>query len=223
LGTLGERRSGVILDDHPLWLQAVGRSLAEIGVEVVGATTDPDRALALLEAAQPDLFITDVPRGPDDELVTACMVRALERVPGLKVVVLSAREDRASIEHALRHGAIAYVKKSAHPDDLAVTVRQMFHRSFYVPLGAASPGAGTTDESPRGSNGTLTPRELDVLRLVAEGHSNVEVAKMLWITEQTVKFHLSNSYRKLGVTNRTEAAHWYLTRVPSPSQGSASG
>jgi DNA-binding NarL/FixJ family response regulator len=223
LDTLGERRSGVILDDHPLWLQAVGRALADIGVEVVGATTDPDRALALLEAVQPDLFITDVPRGPDDEVVTACMVRALERVPGLKVIVLSAREDRASIEHALRHGAVAYVKKCAHPEDLAVTVRQAFQHSFYLALGAASSGPETGHEFPRGSNGTLTRRELDVLRLVAEGHSNVDVAKALWITEQTVKFHLSNSYRKLGVANRTEAAHWYLTSRPRRSPGSASG
>ena len=100
--------------------------------------------------------------------------------------------------------------KTAHPDDVASAVRQAFDHSVYLagsprPIGGgAAPAQAPAAESPVG----LTRRELEILRLVAEGHSNSQLARMLWVTEQTVKFHLSNIYRKLGVANRTEASRW---------------
>jgi DNA-binding NarL/FixJ family response regulator len=98
------------------------------------------------------------------------------------------------------------VVKTAHPDDLASAVRQVFDHSIYMG-GARRRRTGTSSqvfERPPG----LTRRELEILRLAAEGLSNAELAKMLWVTEQTVKFHLSNIYRKLDVANRTEASRW---------------
>jgi DNA-binding CsgD family transcriptional regulator len=86
-------------------------------------------------------------------------------------------------------------------------MRQAFTHSVYV---APSRAAARAWAAPAGGQMPLgvTPREAEILRLVAEGHSNADVARMLWIAEQTVKFHLSNIYRKLNVSNRTEASRW---------------
>ena len=92
-------------------------------------------------------------------------------------------------------------------EDLAYAMRQAFEHSVFV---AASP-SGAAPCGPHRSRGdarAVTRREAEILRLVAEGHSNADVARMLWIAEQTVKFHLSNIYRKLNVSNRTEASRW---------------
>ena len=109
--------------------------------------------------------------------------------------------------------------KTAHPDDLASAIRQAFEHSVYLagarPVHTAAPKPQPGDDS-RG----LTRRELEILQLVAEGHSNAQLAKMLWVTEQTVKFHLSNIYRKLDVANRTEASRWAQVRglLPAPAR-----
>jgi DNA-binding NarL/FixJ family response regulator len=123
-----------------------------------------------------------------------------------KVIVLTASPDAEYIEAALACGASAYVLKTAHPDDLRATVRQAFRHSIYLPRRSA-PRTGVASELQQNPH-DLTRRELEILYLVAEGHSNAKLAKMLWVTEQTVKFHLSNIYRKIGVANRTEASRW---------------
>jgi DNA-binding NarL/FixJ family response regulator len=96
--------------------------------------------------------------------------------------------------------------KTAHPDDLRATVRQAFNHSIYLPRRTAR--RTSVDAEIRDEPHDLTRRELEILSLVAEGHSNAKLAKMLWVTEQTVKFHLSNIYRKIDVSNRTEASRW---------------
>ena len=125
----------------------------------------------------------------------------------VRSIVLSMHADSQVIDAALAAGASAYVVKTAHPEDLASAVRQAFSHSVYLASSrAAEPTAAEkpkVDDSPG-----LTRRELEILRLVAEGHSNAQLARMLWVTEQTVKFHLSNIYRKLDVANRTEASRW---------------
>jgi DNA-binding NarL/FixJ family response regulator len=120
--------------------------------------------------------------------------------------VLSSHTSTDYIDRALEAGAVAYVVKSAHPDDLASAIRQAFNHSVFFAGGR--PAAPRAVERPNVETLDLTRREQEILRLVAEGHSNAKLAKMLWVTEQTVKFHLSNTYRKLGVSNRTEAARW---------------
>src|SRR5438046_2232395 len=130
---------------------------------------------------------------------------ASERAPDTKTIVLSENEERVFIEGSLQAGAVAYVVKSVHPDDLATTIRQVFEHSVYLPPAASSNTVAMTrprDRTP------LTRRETEILQLTAEGYSNAQMAKMLWVTEQTIKFHLSNIYRKLDVANRTEASRW---------------
>jgi DNA-binding NarL/FixJ family response regulator len=122
--------------------------------------------------------------------------------------VLGESQDTSAIDAAFDAGAVAYVFKSAHPDDLASAIRQAFEVSiFLAPTRWVAPPSVASKTTADATPG-LTKREFEILQLVSEGHSNGELAKMLWVTEQTVKFHLSNVYRKLNVANRTEASRW---------------
>jgi DNA-binding NarL/FixJ family response regulator len=199
-----DERTAVLLDPHPLWLDAVEHVLSRNGIAVIGRTTNADHALALIEELQPTLLVAE----PGADGLSA--IREMcKHSPGLKVIVLSATSEPEHIQAAFVAGAVAYVLKTAHPEDVEVAIRQVFQRSVFVP----SPSAVSTANGD-GTLGrpdalrALTQRELEILRLVAEGRSNGQVARALWVTEQTVKFHLSNIYRKLDVANRTEASRW---------------
>ncbi|HWH54600.1 MAG TPA: response regulator transcription factor [Gaiellaceae bacterium] len=210
-------RSAVLLDPHPLWLDAVEGVLSNLDVAVVGRATAPELALTLVEKTRPDLFIAEIDTRGDELDGVACVRLARERRPDLKLVVLSAQDNPRQIEAAFSAGALAYVVKTAHRNDLSAAIRQAFEPSMYFSgsvkqglITASMPAKDPADgngSDPKGF-GALTRRELEILQLVAEGHSNAQLAKMLWVAEQTVKFHLSNVYRKLDVTNRTEASRW---------------
>jgi DNA-binding NarL/FixJ family response regulator len=200
-------RTAVLLDSHPLWLEAVQTVLNRIDVEVVGKTTTVDRALSTLEREDPDLFVAEIKNG-SDQVDTTFLQEARERARTAKIVVLSMLEEKEHIEAALQAGAVAYVLKSAHPDDLTTTVRQIFHSSVFMAGGQTATTSGPVSVPQIVQPSHLTPREVEILRLAADGHSNAQMAKMLWVTEQTIKFHLSNIYRKLDVANRTEASRW---------------
>ena len=201
------RRTAVICDDEPSWLEAVEAVLDRNDVRLVGKTSSTGQALRLVQTERPDLLVTEL-RAQNGDIGSLTLIRrALETVRSLRTVVLSAREDPHSIDTAMRAGAAAYVMKSAHADDLAVAVRHAFGPSLVL-AGSWTPAPAPAPEEDRAESLGLTRRELEILTLVGEGLSNAQVAKRLWVTEQTVKFHLSNTYRKLGVSNRTEASRW---------------
>jgi DNA-binding NarL/FixJ family response regulator len=213
---MSQTRTAVLLDQHPLWLDAVEQLVRRVGVEVVGKTTSPPEALELIAQHRPDVFVTALEVSEDRIDGLACLRLAREQHPELKTLVVSMYVDSEHIDAALEAGADAYVIKTAHPDDLAAAVRQAFEHSMY--LASARP----TRMAPRPATPVeddvgLTRRELEILQMVAEGHSNAQLAKMLWVTEQTVKFHLSNIYRKLDVANRTEASRWAQVRGLLPA------
>jgi len=202
--TLGEK-SAVILDKYPLWLDAMRSLVAGMGVDVVGGVTDCDAAVGLVESELPDVFIAGIdPLNPSE---VACIRRAKEAHSSLRSIVVADSAEDAAIRAAFAAGASVYCSKTAEQQDLASAIRLTFSSSIHIaatdvptPLPAES---GTPELAHN-----LTRRELEILRLVAEGSSNSQLAQMLWVTEQTVKFHLSNVYRKLNVTNRTEASRW---------------
>jgi DNA-binding NarL/FixJ family response regulator len=202
----------VVLDRHPIWFDAVEMVLARIGATVVVKTSSAHEALEAIERAQPQLLTLELEASPGEPDGFEVIRRARTLAPGLRAIVLSAHHDTAHIDAALAAGAAAYVVKTAHPDDVASAVRQAFDHSVYLADAAPRPGAtgpaATPSPSASETPGGLTRRELEILRLVAEGHSNSQLARMLWVTEQTVKFHLSNVYRKIRVSNRTEASRW---------------
>jgi DNA-binding NarL/FixJ family response regulator len=193
-----------------------------VDVQVVGKTTSVEAVLGLLELHQPDLFIVE-PHLAGGEVDPAVLLRlARERAPEAKTIVLSVNEDEESIEAAFQAGANAYIVKNVHPEDLAAAIRQFFQHSVYLPAAPREPG-----RLPRRSSssllppGPLTRRELEILQQAGEGYSNAQIAKNLWVTEQTVKFHLSNIYRKLDVANRTEASRWAQLQGLLPTARSA--
>jgi DNA-binding NarL/FixJ family response regulator len=196
------RRSAVLLDPHPLWLDALEGVLGRAGVHVVAKTSSPREALAAVELHDPDLLVTEIETGEEVDGVT-WLRHALELMSTGKAIVLSRHEEPELIDAALRVGAVAYVIKTAHTDDVASAVRQVFDHSVY--LGAPG-GQPASDVNLLAERFDLTARELEILQLLVEGHSNAQLAHMLWVTEQTVKFHLSNIDRKLGVSNRSEAS-----------------
>ena len=199
-------RTAVLLDQHPLWLSAVEQVLGGCDISVLGAATRPAEALALISEHAPDVFITGISMSDGEMDGIECLRLAVERMPSLKAIVLSSHREPSYVDAALDAGAIAYVIKTAHPDDIASVVRQAFSSSVYLaPARRAMPPVPLR---PTTAAGELTKRELEILKLAAEGYSNSQLAKMLWVTEQTVKFHLSNIYRKLDVANRTEASRW---------------
>jgi NarL family two-component system response regulator LiaR len=199
-------KSAVVLDRHPLWLDAMDKLLQGVGIEVVGRATEGDEAVALVLKHQPDMLVAGV---DTDGSQLAALRKAKEAHPGLKSVVVSDGSDPAAIEAVFAAGASVYCVKTAEQEDLASAIRQAFERSIYMattPIHSQAPQVSEAEATQAARD--LTRRELEILRLVAEGHSNSQLARLLWVTEQTVKFHLSNIYRKLDVANRTEASRW---------------
>jgi DNA-binding NarL/FixJ family response regulator len=191
----------LIADDHPLVLEGIRRALDDVDdMEVVGEARTGSQVLPLIGRTDPDLVLLDIRMPQLDGL--ACLDLIQQRHPGLKVIVLSAYSDRDHIESALRRGATAYVVKSVNPLDLPSALRQAIEGTVVHVLG------GGEDIEADAEDVGLTKRELAMLKALARGLSNQAIGKELWVTEQTVKFHLRNVYRKLGVSSRTEAARF---------------
>ena len=193
----------LLADDHRLVLDSVRRTLERAGdMEIVGEATNGGQVLPLVRRTAPDVLLLDL-RMPKVDGLT-CLEQVRKHCPAVKVVVLSAFTDGERIQAALNRGATGYVVKSVNPDDLPAAVRHAVDGTFFGPVGA---GSGDNDADAVVEAG-LTERELGILKALARGLSNHAIAKELWVSEQTVKFHLSNVYRKLGVANRTEAARF---------------
>ena len=135
--------------------------------------------------------------------VLANVREARAAAPAAKLILLTQRMDRTWLAHASSAGIDAAIAKSTRPAALGLLIREVAADNVF---NAIAPAAASADCGANGSD--LTARELEILRLVAAGGSNSSIASRLWVAEQTVKFHLSNIYRKLGVANRTEASHY---------------
>jgi DNA-binding NarL/FixJ family response regulator len=168
------------------------------GLELVGTvgsrlSVPPiDRRLAV------DIVLVDH-CGPTD-LALQRLTEAEQRGAGVKRILLTGRNDRSWLDAAYAAGAHAVISRSIRPAHLGIVLLEV--AEDHVLQRPRLGGAASTDGTP------LTPRELEILRLAARGFTNRRISARLWVTEQTVKFHLSNTYRKLGVTNRTEATHY---------------
>ncbi|MBA2460810.1 MAG: response regulator transcription factor [Actinobacteria bacterium] len=209
----------MLVDAHRVWLDALRIVVEKAGVEVAGATTSGRQGLELVCELEPDLLITELTM-PEGEIEGITLIReARLRHPSLKAIVVSMHEEQRYVDSAVEAGAVAYVGKTARPDDLEAAVRGAFANSHHVQ--AAPPARSSRAATPEPDTPRLTRRELEILQLAAEGLSNAELGKRLCVTEQTIKFHLSNVYRKLGVSNRTEASRSAqvhgLLPVPAPA------
>jgi DNA-binding NarL/FixJ family response regulator len=198
-------RTAVLVDSAPGWLATVEPVVAAARVEVVGRTTSSHRAVPLVRERQPTLLVIGLRMPPGEPDGLDLIGPALSASEGLRVIVAAPTAAPADVEAAFAAGACAFVVKAAAPEDLAAAVRMAFAGTVF--LGAPATGLTALGPGPE-PLARLTRREREILQLVSEGHTNAELAHMLWVTEQTVKFHLSNVYRKLEVSNRTEASRW---------------
>ncbi len=202
----------LIADDHRLMLEGIRAALGGADdIEVVGEAQDGSQVLPLVSELKPDVVLLDIRMPKLDGL--ACLERLRKLHPQVKVVVLSVFNDPDHIEAALKRGANGYIVKSINPLDLPSALRQAVDETVYNVLGVPE-----HDQPRHAREAGLTDREITILAGVARGLSNRALGKELWVTEQTVKFHLTNIYRKLDVANRTEAARaaYRLGIVESP-------
>ena len=192
----------LIADDHRLMLEGIRKALEGVeGFEIVGEAYSGTQVLPLIGRTHPDVVLLDIRMPQMDGLTCIELIRA--RHPKVKVVALSVFNDPDHIQAALKRGASGYIVKSVNPLDLPSALRQALEGTVYHALGMPE------DQGDSAANGAgLTERELAILKAVARGLSNQAIGKELWVTEQTVKFHLTNIYRKLGVANRTEATRY---------------
>ncbi len=189
----------VVVDDHRLVIEGVRRALVEASdFEVVGEARDGAEALPLIGRLLPDVVLLDIRMPRMDGF--ACLALIRKRFPAVKVAMLSVDTDPDHMQRAFDRGASAYIVKSIAPSDLPGALRQAMEGTVFSPVTAQ------TEEEASAAQGGLSERETTILRLAAAGRSNRQIARELWVTEQTVKFHLTKTYRKLGVVNRTQAA-----------------
>jgi DNA-binding NarL/FixJ family response regulator len=191
----------VIADDHKITLDGVRRTLEAAGdIDVVGTASSGSQVLPLVKQTAPDVVLLDI-RMPGIDGIT-CLELLRKNHPDVKVVMLSAYSERDQIQTALSRGASAYIAKTVNPADLPSALRQVIEGTVYHAIGVVD------ERGQHDLDADLTERELTVLQALARGLSNKAIGHEFWVTEQTIKFHLGNIYRKLGVQNRTAAVHY---------------
>jgi len=205
----------VVADDNRLIISGIRRALEDDDeISVVGEAYSGADLLVLVDQTDPDVVLLDI-RLPDVDGLH-CLEQIRERHPDVKIVMLSAYSDPEHIQTALLHGASGYIVKTVNPRDIPAALRQAVEGSVYHAVGLPESEVATEVRA-----AGLTERELTILRAVARGLSNPAIGRELWVTEQTVKFHLTNIYRKLGVRNRTEAARYaYAHHLARPDNES---
>jgi two-component system nitrate/nitrite response regulator NarL len=193
----------LLADDHALVLQALRFALEpEADIEIVAEARSGSEVMPRVGETNPDMILLDIRMPGLDGLQLLDRLRT--EYPETKVVVLSGVDDPELAADALGRGAKAFLGKRIDPADVAPVLRQVFEgEAVDQPVaGTASDPVGTGDDY------GLTTREREILERVATGKSNKQIAGEFWLSEQTIKYHLTNVYRKLGVSSRTEAARF---------------
>ncbi|MCX5370513.1 response regulator transcription factor [Streptomyces sp. NBC_00103] len=211
----------MVVDDHPMWRDAVARDLAEAGLDVVATAGDGEQAVRRAKATTPDVLVLDL-NLPAKPGVQVCK-EVVAANPALRVLVLSASGEHADVLEAVKSGATGYLLKSASTEELLDAVRRTavgdpvftpglaglvlgeYRRLASDPVAAA--GGGDEPNAPR-----LTDRETEVLRLVAKGLSYKQIAERLVISHRTVQNHVQNTLGKLQLHNRVELVRYAIER-----------
>lgn len=196
---MNDRITCVIADDHPAMLTAIADTLERSGVEIVGRASDGQEALVQIEAQHPRVAIVDVrmPRLSGIEVATKSAVVA----PNTSIIFYTAYGDRALLSEALDVGARGFVLKEAPLPDLVRAVERVAAGDAYVdPVLAGILVSAQSEKIP-----SLTQREREVLRLLADGLSNEEIGKRLFISPETVRTHVRKAMTKLEADTRTQA------------------
>ena len=194
----------LVADDHHLVRAGLISLLrADTGIEVVGEAADGQQAVETAVATAPDVVLMDLSMPVMDGI--AATRQLLAELPGTRVVALTSFSDRQRVTDILTAGAIGYLLKDSRPDELLAAVHAA--ADGHTPLDPRVAAALLpAREAPLADQ--LSDREKQVLRLVAAGLANKQIARRLGIAESTVKVHTGNIFRRIGVTDRTSAALW---------------
>jgi DNA-binding NarL/FixJ family response regulator len=202
----------LVAEDHPVVRAGLLQLLEEVDlVEVVGAAAGGEEAAQLATARKPDVVLMDLEMPDIDGIEATRRIRAAD--PGVNVVVLTAFSDRDRILDAIDAGAVGYLLKDAEPAELVRGLEAAARGES--PLSPKAAHALIAARADRAAAPSLTPREQEVLELLAEGLPNKLIARRLEISEKTVKAHLTSIFQRIGVTDRTQAALWAQRHVGS--------
>jgi DNA-binding NarL/FixJ family response regulator len=207
VGAQGPTKRLVVVADNSLIVEAIAIGLRKSGAfKLLGHIDARAASIKAVVEAEPDVVLVDDLDGAEDSLELVAKIKAEdERVA---VIVLSTSMEPDWLDAVFAAGAAGAISKATHPAALATLVRETIDGHVVHVYKSTGTTPAVRPAIVTGEPSSLTSRELEVLQLVAGGATNGEIAQKLWVTEQTVKFHLSNVYRKLQVGNRTEASHY---------------
>jgi DNA-binding NarL/FixJ family response regulator len=193
----------LVADDHSLIREAIRMALeAERDIEIVAEAANSDDVLPRTREACPDVVLLDIRMPGIGGLEVLERLRA--QCPAVKVAMLSAIDEPEVATTALQRGAVAYLGKRVDPASLSTTIRKIMDGTLEMQTFGLTETRGARSARAAG----LSAREAEILRQLASGRSTKKIARELWLSQQTVKYHLTNIYRKLGVRGRAEAARY---------------
>ncbi|WP_151775591.1 response regulator [Streptomyces abyssomicinicus] len=197
----------LLVDDHQVVRRGL-RTFLEVqdDIEVVGEAADGEEGVARAEELRPDVVLLDIRMPGSDGIEALRRLRALGNPA--RVLVVTSFTERRTVVPALRAGAAGYLYKDVDPDALAKAIRSVHAGQTVLQPEVAEALLSQEEGAGEGRGATLTERERDVLGLIADGRSNREIARSLFLSEKTVKTHVSNILMKLDVADRTQAALW---------------
>jgi len=207
----------MVVDDHPMWRDAVERDLQDAGFDVVAVASDGHQAIARFPAARPQVVVLDLQiPGPGGVEVTADV---LSRDPSARVLILSASGEHRDVLEAVKAGATGYLVKSASRQELIDAVRRVAAGDSVFTPGLAGlvlgefrrMNEGGADEEPEPEN-DLTARETEILKMVAKGMGYKQIAERLVLSHRTVQNHVQNTLRKLQMHNRVELTRYAIAQ-----------
>ena len=202
----------MVVDDHPMWRDAVERDLVAAGHQVVAVAADGKEALARFPAASPQVVVLDlqIPE-PSGVEVTA---RMLQHDPSARVLILSASGEQQDVLEAVKAGATGYLVKSASREELISAVERVAQGDTVFTPGLAGLVLGEFRRIAEGPGddpvSALTERETEVLKMVAKGMSYKTIAERLVLSHRTVQNHVQNTLRKLQMNNRVQLTRWAI-------------
>ncbi len=208
--TTGRPTRLLLADDHQLFRQILRRALAgHPRFEIVGEAADADEVIRRAHELRPDMVLMDLDMPSGGGVAATRTLRA--QLPEIEVVVVTGSEEKGDLHAALAAGAKGYVLKSAEYDALITSLVALAEGGSVALPDLSAGGSGTAGgEGREGRPGDLSEREVDVLRLLANGASNRQIAAELCLSENTVRTYVAHILEKLGLDNRVQAAAWAL-------------
>ncbi|GLS26373.1 response regulator transcription factor [Marinibactrum halimedae] len=211
-----------IADDHPLFRAALEQVISSRFPEAtISQSYDLDKTLSALESdADIDLLLLDLHMPGSDDLYGLVNIR--ERFPGIPVVIVSAHEEQSMVNRAMGHGALGYITKSLNQNSMGSAIDALLAGDTWVPekYRASLRPVSTEEKALAAKIASLTPQQYRVLCYLKEGWLNKQIGYELGVTEATIKAHITSIFRKLGVSNRTQAVI-ELNRIALHSENEA--